>query len=124
MDDRKRAFRIFRGRSSAVLVLATACCSQAWAAAICGERIFGQGFDTATAPADCLTSSAFFDDTQVREIRLVFPDPNWYQTLYDAHANDTSDPAFPASFDTIGVFNAKRGERMKRFKTNESPGKN
>lgn len=62
-------------------------------------------------------SDQFFDDTKVQEIRLYFTDSNWYNTLYQAHANDASDPYFPVTFkygdtvlDNVGV----------RFKGNAS----
>ena len=39
-------------------------------------------------------ASAFFDDSAVREIRIYFDDPNWYNTLVNAHQNQsqTGDP--------------------------------
>jgi spore coat protein CotH len=59
----------------------------------------------------------FFDDTVVQEIRITFDDPNWYDTLYNAHQSDPDDPFFEAHFqwgdiilDTIGI----------RFKGNSS----
>jgi len=29
-------------------------------------------------------AASFFDDSQVKEIRLYFSDPNWYNLLYQA----------------------------------------
>lgn len=62
-------------------------------------------------------ADAFFDDSKVHEIRLYFNDSNWYNVLYQAHANNQQDPYFPARFqygdqviDSIGV----------RFKGNAS----
>jgi len=62
-------------------------------------------------------ADAFFDNTYVHEIRITFEDPNWYDVLYDSHANDPDDPYFPARFeygatvlDPVGV----------RFKGNSS----
>jgi spore coat protein CotH len=62
-------------------------------------------------------AAAFFDDSAVREIRIDFPDSNWYNTLFQSHARDPEDPYFPARFrsgdidlGTIGV----------RFKGNSS----
>jgi spore coat protein CotH len=59
----------------------------------------------------------FFDDTVVQEIRITLDDPNWYDTLYNAHQSDPDDPFFEAHFqwgdiilDTIGI----------RFKGNSS----
>lgn len=43
-------------------------------------------------------ATAFFDDSTVREIRLYFDDPNWYNTLFRAHSSDPKDPYFPARF--------------------------
>lgn len=42
-------------------------------------------------------AAAFFDDTAVREIRLYFDDPNWYNTLLNGH-NTTADPYYPCRF--------------------------
>jgi spore coat protein CotH len=64
-------------------------------------------------PAVADDSDMFFDDTAVREIRLTFSDPNWYNTLYNAHANDSTDPAFPASFQSGDVSIPLIGVRMK-----------
>jgi spore coat protein CotH len=111
-----------RTRAALMLILLLGLGANAHAAAICGETIFTDGYDAPSAPAPCLTSQAFFDDSQVREIRLVFTDPNWYQTLYDAHANDDTDPSFPASFESQGVQFAKVGVRMKGFSSFAYPG--
>ncbi len=43
-------------------------------------------------------ADSFFDDSAVREVRLYFSDPDWYDTLYASHANDPDDPYFEASF--------------------------
>lgn len=43
-------------------------------------------------------AAAFFDASQVREIRIYFDDANWYNTLYQAHASNADDPYFPARF--------------------------
>jgi len=42
-------------------------------------------------------AAAFFDDSAVREIRIYFTDPNWYNTLTQGH-NSTADPYFPCRF--------------------------
>lgn len=59
----------------------------------------------------------FFDDSYVHEIRIFFDDSDWYNQLYQSHANNIEDPYFPARFeyndiilDSIGV----------RFKGNSS----
>jgi spore coat protein CotH len=60
-----------------------------------------------------------FDDSIVHEIRIYFDDPNWYDILYESHANDPEDPYFSARIeyeeivmDPVGV----------RFKGNSSFG--
>jgi spore coat protein CotH len=92
------------------------------AAPVCGEQIFRSDFDAASTQPPCLTSAAFFDDSQVREIRIFFPDPNWYQTLYNAHDNDNTDPSFPASFESQGIQFGKVGVRMKGHSSFSFPG--
>ncbi len=64
-------------------------------------------------------ADVLFDDSVVHEIRIDFTDTDWYNTLYDSHANDPDDPYFPATFeydgeslDLVGV----------RFKGNSSFG--
>jgi spore coat protein CotH len=42
------------------------------------------------------TAAELFDDTRIREIRIYFDDPNWFQTLQRAHSSDPADPYFPA----------------------------
>lgn len=104
------------------LLLLAGCWQVAQAAPVCGERIFDNAFDAPSAAVPCLTSDAFFDDRQVREIRIVFPDPNWYQTLYNAHDTDSTDPAFPASFESQGIQFGKVGVRMKGHSSFSYPG--
>lgn len=58
-------------------------------------------------------AAAFFDDSQVREIRLYFDDPNWYTTLQRAHQSDPADPYFPCRFSSSGVTIDKIGCRFK-----------
>lgn len=71
--------------------------------------LFALGSGTAGAdPAE-----AFFDDSRIPEIRLYFDDPNWYNTLYQAHANDRNDPYFPARFRSGDVEIARIGARFK-----------
>ena len=64
-------------------------------------------------------ADAFFDDSYIHEIRLNFDDPNWYDTLYAGHDNDrtTSDPYFPASFESHGVTIDPVGVRFKGLST-------
>ena len=61
----------------------------------------------------------FFDDSYIHEIRLYFDDPNWYDTLYDAHDNNrtTSDPYFPARFVSHGIEIDPVGVRFKGLST-------
>ncbi|MEZ5399755.1 MAG: CotH kinase family protein [Bryobacteraceae bacterium] len=58
-------------------------------------------------------AAAFFDDSEVREIRLYFEDANWYQTLLQAHSSDPEDPYFPCRFQSGGVSLEKIGCRFK-----------
>ncbi|WP_160168183.1 CotH kinase family protein [Rhodopirellula sallentina] len=58
-------------------------------------------------------SAAFFDDTYVHEIYITFEDDDWYDTLYDSHANDPDDPYFEASFVGDGIELDQVGVRFK-----------
>ncbi|MGF3522534.1 MAG: CotH kinase family protein, partial [Candidatus Bathyarchaeia archaeon] len=58
-------------------------------------------------------ADVFFDDSYVHEIRLYFDDPNWYNTLYNAHDKDPSDPYFPAKFVSHGITIDPVGVRFK-----------
>jgi uncharacterized protein (TIGR03437 family) len=58
-------------------------------------------------------AAAFFDDSAVREIRLYFDDPNWYNTLFQAHSRDPNDPYFPARFQYGSIVLPKIGARFK-----------
>lgn len=58
-------------------------------------------------------AAAFFTGTSVHEIRLTFADAGWYDVLYKSHAEDPTDPYFPASFTSDGVTIAKIGVRFK-----------
>jgi spore coat protein CotH len=70
-------------------------------------------------PADKVIdeASAFFDDSYIHEIRLYFDDPNWYDTLYDAHDDDPEDPYFPARFVSHGIEIETIGARFKGLST-------
>lgn len=55
-------------------------------------------------------AESFFNDSYVHEIYLYFDNDNWYDVLYNGHANDLDDPYYPArficdniTFDPIGV---------------------
>jgi len=69
--------------------------------------VFGQG---ASEPDEADT---FFDDSYVHEIRITFEDPNWYDTLYDSHANDPDDPYHPGRFESEGIVLDPVGIRFK-----------
>ncbi|GEM_PF-356046 len=58
-------------------------------------------------------ADAFFDDSYVHEIRLYFDDPDWYNTLYNAHDKNPSDPYFPAKFVSHGITINPVGVRFK-----------
>jgi len=64
-------------------------------------------------------ANVFFDDSYIHEIRLYFDDPDWYDTLYDAHDNDrnTADPYFPARFVSHGIEIDPVGVRFKGLST-------
>jgi uncharacterized protein (TIGR03437 family) len=68
-------------------------------------------------------ASTFFDDSAVREIRIYFDDPNWYNTLVQAHQNQRTngDPYFPCRFKYGNIDLPKVGVR---FKGNSSFGRN
>jgi spore coat protein CotH len=83
----------------------------------------GSGIDAVNDPwvagsAGC-EADVFFDDSYVHEIRLYFDDPDWYDTLYDAHDNDrnTQDPYFPARFVSHGIEIDPVGARFKGLST-------
>ncbi|WP_321476700.1 CotH kinase family protein [uncultured Paludibaculum sp.] len=58
-------------------------------------------------------AASFFDASQVREIRIYFDDPNWYNTLYQAHASNSEDPYFPARFQYGDTVLSSIGVRFK-----------
>ena len=58
-------------------------------------------------------AAAFFDDTQIREIRLTFADSNWYNTLFNSHRSDANDPYFPAAFESGSAVLPRIGVRFK-----------
>jgi spore coat protein CotH len=80
------------------------------------NRFFVMGmFATACAWGQTtLTDAAavFFDDTAVRDVRLYFDDPNWYNTLLAGHRT-TADPYFPCRFRSGDVSIEKIGCRFK-----------
>jgi hypothetical protein len=47
--------------------------------------MLGAGFALAQGVRRRDKADAFFDDREVREIRIYFDDPNWYGTLVAAH---------------------------------------
>ncbi len=67
-------------------------------------------------------ADAFFDDS-VHEIRFYFNDSDWYDTLYESHANDPEDPYFPVRFEYEGIVLDPVGISMKGFTSfNNYPG--
>jgi spore coat protein CotH len=59
-------------------------------------------------------AAAFFDDREVREIRLYFDeDANWYSTLFNAHRSNPEDPYFPCRFRSGDVEIPRIGCRFK-----------
>ncbi len=71
--------------------------------------LFGAG----ALPMAADQAAAFFDDSAVREIRLYFDDPNWYNTLFQSHSRDPNDPYFPARFQYGATVIARIGARFK-----------
>jgi spore coat protein CotH len=72
---------------------------------------------TALFPLNADQAAAFFDDSEVREIRLYFDSTGWYNTLFQSHQRDPNDPYFPARF----RFGATTIEKIgARFKGNSS----
>jgi spore coat protein CotH len=58
-------------------------------------------------------AAAFFNDSAVREIRLSFEDPNWYNTLFQSHNSDPNDPYFPCRFQSGSTVIGRIGCRFK-----------
>lgn len=58
-------------------------------------------------------AAAFFDDSAVREIRITFDIPSWYQTLFNSHNSDPNDPYFPARFQYGSTVIPRIGVRFK-----------
>jgi spore coat protein CotH len=57
-------------------------------------------------------AAAFFDDSAVRDVRLYFDDPNWYNTLAAGHRT-AEDPYYPCRFQSGSITLAKIGCRFK-----------
>lgn len=60
-------------------------------------------------------AAAFFDDSAVRELRIYFDDPDWYNKMVQAHQNQnqTGDPYFPCRFKYGNIEFPKVGVRFK-----------
>lgn len=58
-------------------------------------------------------AAAFFDDSEVREIRIAFDDPNWYNTLFQSHNTNPEDPYFPCRFQSGNTSLDRIGCRFK-----------
>ena len=67
-------------------------------------------------------ADVFFDDSFVHEIRITFTDADWYNTLYDSHANDPDDPYFSAAVECDGVVLDPVGVRFKGNSSFSIPG--
>jgi len=62
-------------------------------------------------------SDVFFNDSYIHDIYLYFDDPNWYNTLYEAHDSNPEDPYFPARFVSHGIEINPIGVRFKGLST-------
>jgi uncharacterized protein (TIGR03437 family) len=58
-------------------------------------------------------ASDFFNDTTIREIRLTFDAPNWYDTLFQSHNSNPADPYFPCRFQSGNTVLNRIGVRFK-----------
>ncbi len=58
-------------------------------------------------------AAAFFDDSYVHEIRVYLDDPDWYDVLYQSHAEDPEDPYFPGRFEYGDIVLEPVGVRFK-----------
>jgi len=58
-------------------------------------------------------AASFFDDSEVKELRLYFSDPNWYNTLYQAHTTNPDDPYFPVTLAYGDIILDNIGARFK-----------
>ena len=67
-------------------------------------------------------ASAFFDDSYVHEIHITFDNQDWYNVLYDSHANDPDDPYFEADFECDGIVIENVGVRFKGNASFSIPG--
>jgi len=93
----------------------------------CGCTLMFLGFVLAVGfggiePAHADEADAFFDDSYVHEVHITFTDPDWYDTLYDSHANDPDDPYFPAAVECDGVVLDPVGVRFKGNSSFSIPG--
>ncbi|SMP72239.1 Dockerin type I repeat-containing protein [Neorhodopirellula lusitana] len=58
-------------------------------------------------------AAVFFDDSFVHEISITFENSDWYDVLYESHANDSDDPYFAADVTIDGVTMENVGIRFK-----------
>ncbi|QDV25774.1 lamin tail domain-containing protein [Aureliella helgolandensis] len=58
-------------------------------------------------------AAAFFDDSFVHEVSITFENTDWYDVLFESHANDTADPYFAADVTIDGVTMENVGVRFK-----------
>ncbi len=73
---------------------------------------------TTTIAAD---TTGFFDDSEVREIKLTFTDPNWWNQLLAGY-DDPSEPWFPVRFECDGAVLDPVGVRLKGNSSFQHPG--
>ncbi len=73
-------------------------------------------------PAQADEADVFFDDSYVHEVHITFTDPDWYDTLYNSHANDPDDPYFPAAVECDDVVLDPVGVRFKGNSSFSIPG--
>ncbi len=90
-----------------------ACLALGLALIVFAPTLLAQGSTKGPALND--KAAAFFDDSAVREIRIYPEDPNWYNTLLQAHQNEATsgDPYFPCRFKYGSIDLPKVGIRMK-----------
>ena len=84
-----------------------------------GEYTFASTW-THTQAAD--EASTFFDDSYVHDLYITFDNQDWYDVLYDSHANDADDPYFEADFEYDGIVIESVGVRFKGNSSFSIPG--
>ncbi|WP_150122574.1 CotH kinase family protein, partial [Rhodopirellula islandica] len=75
-----------------------------------GETISDSAWDHVEVADD---AAAFFDDSFVHEVSITFENEDWYDVLFDSHANDAEDPYFAADVTIDGITMENVGVRFK-----------